>query len=305
MHNLFFKELHPILNKKWFDINNSLCFSRKDLKLFFQKMTNKQKIIIIASWFLLIPLFIFLFNGILKEIFPQISEETKSLISFLGAISLSAFLLDLGFKKLVISKQKAVNQVHPQIPQSANELFIFYLNEWNIYNLSLFGKQNTFSFLSQQKIEWILPLTDFQLEEKTQLLKRVKMANQKLYMIKDDPKLKKIFIKNIENLFQEKKIDYAVLLQNKASFEKAFPAERYEILETRDLLVTILDQIESFVSPARRKKLEKELVFEDKILKEATKKPFELSLPSLEIQMRPKTFWWWKTAQNEKNEEAT
>ncbi|MCK5461219.1 hypothetical protein KAI58_04505 [Candidatus Gracilibacteria bacterium] len=260
-------------------------------------MSNKLKFAIIATWIILIYGLDIFFRNILTQAFPHVSTSTLSFFSILGAISLTAFFLDKALKKFVLKQKPLKQKKQTYEPKNANELFIIYLNEWNIYNLKLFENLNPYPFLAHQKIEWILPHTNFSLEEQTQLLKRVKMTDQKLYMIEDDVKLKKIFLEKLEKMFEEKKIDYAVLLPNKESFKKSLPTERYEILETRDLLETLLTHLKKLITPAKFKKLQKELSFEDNILKEATHFKFSLEIPTIEIKMRPKHFWWWHKAQ--------
>jgi len=264
-------------------------------------MNKTQKILIIFSWFFLVSIFVLLFDEIIGQTFPNLSEETRSFITFLSAIALTAFLLDNIIKKILqIKQQRQIKQnLASNSPKTPDDLFVFYLNDWNIYNIKINTNQTPFHFLSQKKVEWILPFTSFKEEEKSQLLKRVKMANQKLYMIQDEPALKPLFQHNIENLFEEKKLDYAVLLKNKESFLQGFPAEQYELLETRDILEILIEILEKLGTKTKRKKLEKDLEFEDKILKTATKEPFTLTIPEIEIKIRPKSFWWWKKAQVE------
>lgn len=260
-------------------------------------MDGKIKAAVIIGWIVCVTGLHFLFSKYLPGFSEFFNTELGSIAIILLSVVLSAVILQVVFQYFLRTMpEHIVETAIPGIERSPEEALVGALNDWSIYGVRLHSPMQAHTFLSRKKADWLRDYVSLPEPIKEQMMARCRIADQKMHAIKNDETLKQYFVANLQRLFEEKRLDYEVLLRDKSSFIDGGTPEKMEILETRDSLEALLTFIAEIKSENVAKKLRKEFSFEDKILKEAISDGFILSCQQYEISMRPQEYWWWKEA---------
>lgn len=263
-------------------------------------MDGKLKAVVIIGWIICVTGLHFLFSKYLPGFSAFFDTELGGIVIILLSVVLSAVILQMAFQYFLRTMpEHIVETAIPGIERSPEEALVGALNDWSIYGVRLHSPMQAHTFLSRKKADWLADYVSLPEPVKEQMMSRCRIADQKLYAIKNDHDLKKPFSDNLLRLFDEKRLDYEVLLQDKSSFTEGGTPEKMEILETRDSLEALLGFVAEFKSESAAKKLRKDIAFEDDILKEAVADGFVVACQQYEIAMRPQEHWWWQEAASE------
>jgi len=276
-------------------------------------MKKIEKILAIITWFVLI----FVLNSLLNKVlikYTSLNEDWTSQLSFIAAIIITALILNSWVKKILMADiPKIINEDAVEDNDKALQNFITARSEWNLYALKSQDFSSPFLWLARKQIDWVQPYLSMSDDDKLFLLKKIRKVDRKLDAILDDPKSKEKFREFLLKSWQEKVLDYSILLESKKQFLEISTEERFEVLENRDVLAILKEYLVKF-GYKNISKLDEDIEYEDNILREfyqnnkkndntkrnkqINQQNFTVAAHDIEIKMRPKKFWWWQAAEH-------